>query len=405
MLPFQEACGHRRAAAPDSNHFVDAIAVQIGTGEAVRLPCLAVQLYFAFPCIGDALVRHVGKNVLPVGTSTEHQVRNAFAFFHKLDLSIALLEDVYALLRRKADFIADNDRPRRCRFDIVILLYRQPARKTRLHKLFPVQAIHVLAIAREADQRSIACAHAVKRDFRRRILLRKTFLHHRSIGNKERIAQGVEHLEGAVHRSDDQEFFAILFGMVDKDRATHGACKAHVTRELAAFNATVVDADRHADDRSREVHHAIAQEGVCGFFLAGVLRHVHRNLDTGVAALRRHRIRIAYRIDGLQRIELLLRILGGLAQVREQIRSRTVIVRILAEGILERLSNRKNPVGFNHRDTELVITQRIAAPEVCNAVFQSLAQVPFVHAPHRDTAGGPHRSCPCRQSGLSPFSC
>ena len=152
---------------------------------------------------------------------------------------------------------------------------------------------------------------------------------------------------------------------------------------MPAFNAAIVNANSHANRQRAVIHHAVAHEHVRRLFLAGLFRHVRRNLYAGVAALRRFRVRIARRPDALHRIVLLFL---GIAHVRQQIRTASVVVSIFAECVLERLANRKHLVGFDHRNSELVVTQRIAAPSVCNAVIQGFTQVPVVHAPHHDAA-------------------
>ena len=77
--------------------------------------------------------------------------------------------------------------------------------------------------------------------------------------------------------------------------------------------------------------------------------------------------------------------------MRQQIRTRSVVVGILAKRILERLADGEHPVGFHHRNSKLVVAQGVTAPEVRDAVLQRLAQVPVVHAPHHDAA----RRQPC----------
>ena len=135
-----------------------------------------------------------------------------------------------------------------------------------------------------------------------------------------------------------------------------------------------------------KVHHAIAHERIRCLFDARILRYVHRNLDSGIATLCRLGIRITGRTNRLDRIELLLGILIGLAQVRQQIRTRAIIIGIFAKRILERLADAQNAIGFNHCNTELVIPQSIATPEIRNAVFQGFAQVPVIHTPHDNAA-------------------
>ena len=177
-----------------------------------------------------------------------------------------------------------------------------------------------------------------------------------------------------------------MFGVVHEHRTTHRRIQAEFTWELAPFNAPVIDADSHAYNRRRIVHYAIAHEGVCRLFFAGTLRHVHRNLDAGITALRRLGVGISRRPNLREGLELLLGILGRDPLVRQQVRTASVVVRILPKRILERLADTQDTVGLDKRKTELVVTQGVATPEVRDAVFQRLAQVPFVHFPYGDTA-------------------
>ena len=141
-----------------------------------------------------------------------------------------------------------------------------------------------------------------------------------------------------------------------------------------------------------KIHHAVAHKGIGRLFDTGLFRDIHLDLNTGVTALGCHGIRITRGPDGRHRIKSQLGILRRLAQVRQQVRTRAVIISIFAKRILERLADTQDTVGFHHRNTELVVTQGIATPEVCNTVFQGFTQVPIVHAPHDNTT--------CRQSRI-----
>ena len=72
--------------------------------------------------------------------------------------------------------------------------------------------------------------------------------------------------------------------------------------------------------------------------------------------------------------------------MRQQVRSGTVIISIFAQRILESLTDAQDSVGFNHTDAELMVTQGVATPEVCNTIFKRFAQVPVVHTPHHNAA-------------------
>ena len=249
-----------------------------------------------------------------------------------------------------------------------------------------MQAINVLAVACHAHQRTVACAHAVQRDFAFRLIAVQRILLDDRICREQGVTQSVKHLERTIHGAHNQELFAILFRIVHKHSSTHGRGKANVARECSTVDASVVNTDGHTDLLRTKIHHAIAHERIRGLFGTGALRDIHRNLDSGIATLGRHGVCITGRTNRLDRIELLLGILSGLAQVRQQVCTRTVVVSIFAQRILERLTDAQDSVGFDHRNTELVIAQSIATPEVCNAVFQRLSQVPVIHAPDHNAA-------------------
>ena len=249
-----------------------------------------------------------------------------------------------------------------------------------------MQAVNILAVACHTHERAVACSHAVERNFAFSRVASQGLLHDRRIRREQCIAQRIEHLERTVRSPYDQKLFALVLGIIHEHDATRSRGKSDITRELSALDTPVVNANGHADRLCAKVHDAVTHEGVRSLFDASIFRHLHRNLDPGVAALCRHRICIARRANCLDRIELLLGILVRLAQVRQQVRPRTVIVGVFTDRILERLADTQDTVGLDHRNPELVIAQCIAAPEIRNAIFQGLTQVPVVHAPHHDTA-------------------
>ena len=177
-----------------------------------------------------------------------------------------------------------------------------------------------------------------------------------------------------------------VFGVVHEHRAAHRRIQANLTRELAALDTPVVNTYRHAKAQCRIVHYAVAHECVRSLFLARILRNIHLNPDSGIATHGGHRVRIARRANLRDRLEFLLGILGSFSLVRQQVHTRSVIVHVLAERVLERLADGKHAVGLHHRNPELVVAQGVATPEVRNAIRQRLAQVPVVHAPHHDAA-------------------
>ena len=206
--------------------------------------------------------------------------------------------------------------------------------------------------------------------------------HHR-ISHEERIAKSVHRLERSVFGGKHNRLTRFVIFVIDKDRTTHSPRKPHVTRELRIRDASIINANRYADNKRRKILHAIAHERVRSLFDAGVLRHIHRNLDTSIAALRRRRIRITRRQNRLDRIELLVL---SITQMREQVRAAAVIVSVLANRVLERLADAQHTIGFHKRNTELVVAIKIATPLVCKPVLQRFAQIPVVHLPHGNPA-------------------
>ena len=249
-----------------------------------------------------------------------------------------------------------------------------------------MQAVHILAVAGHAHQRSVACTHTVQRHILFRAFTGQSLLLDYRICREQGIAHGIEHLQRSVHGTHHQELFAFLFGVVYKYAATHSRSEAHIAGELGAVNASVIDADGHANLLRAKIHHAVAHKGIGRLFDTGLFRDIHLDLNTGVTALGCHGIRITRGPDGRHRIKSQLGILRRLAQVRQQVRTRAVIISIFAQGILEGLADAQNPISLHHGNAELVIAQGIATPEVCNAIFQGLTQVPIIYAPYDNAA-------------------
>ena len=294
--------------------------------------CRAFRSHIISKCglvVFGSTVCHIGN--IRVATSTIVTLGHYFTFFHIIGKG--------AFHRRIVNVSVNNDGASQSRINRNRFLRREPSHKTRLHKLIRMQAIHVLAIACHAHQRSVARAYAVKRHFCFGTIAVQGLLHNRGICREQGVAHRIEYLERSIHGAYNQEFFAVFFRIVYKHGATHGRGKTNVTREFGTIDASVVNANGHANLLRAKVHHAIAHERIRGLFNTGTLRHIHRNLDSGIAALGCHGVCITGRTDCLDRIELLLGILARLAQMRQQVRTRAVIVSIFAKGILERLAN------------------------------------------------------------------
>ena len=284
---------------------------------------------------------------------------------------------------------------------IHIILHRDASVKRRAHQMLLVQRINAFAIACKPDKRSIAWANTIKRNLHCLILFRNLLLHYRRVRHEQRIAKSIHRLERSIFRSKHNRLARFIIFVIDKYGTAHSIRKSHILRELRLFNASIVNANRYANDWCSKVNHAITHERICGPFDASILRNFHRNLDSRIATMRRRGIRITrrhnrisciwiiHRHDGLDCIKLLESIMlfvFGITQMREQVRSATKIVGIFAKSILERLANTQDAIGFHKRKPKLMVAKFISTPIVCNSVLERFTQIPIVHFPHGDTA-------------------
>ena len=284
---------------------------------------------------------------------------------------------------------------------IHIILHRDASIKRSAYQMLLVQRINAFAIASKPDKRSVAWAKTVQRNIHSLILFRNLLLHHRRVRHVQRIAKSVHRLERSVFRSKHNRLARFIIFVIDKYGTAHSIRKSHILRELRLFNASIVNANRHANDWCSKVDYAITHERICGPFDAGILRNFHRNLDSRIAAMRRRGIRITcrhnrlsciwkiHRHDGLDCIKLLEGIMlfvFGITQMREQVRAATEIISIFAKSILERLANTQDAIGFHERKPKLMVTKFVSTPIVCNTVLERFAQIPIVHFPHGNAA-------------------
>ena len=207
-------------------------------------------------------------------------------------------------------------------------------------------------------------------------------LNHR-VGHKQRIAKRIHRLECSIFGGKHNRLARFVIFVIDEHRATHSSFKPNVLRELRIFDTAIIDADGHTDNLSREIDNAIAHKRICSLFNASILRHFHGNLDTGITTLSRCRISITRRQNRFDGIKLFILCI---TQMRKQICTTAVIVSVFAKGILERLANAQDTVGFYKRKSKLVVTEILTTPLVCKTVFQRFTQIPIVDFPHGNAA-------------------
>ena len=71
--------------------------------------------------------------------------------------------------------------------------------------------------------------------------------------------------------------------------------------------------------------------------------------------------------------------------MREQVRTATVIVRIFANRILERLADAQNAIRFYKRKTVLVVAILFTTPKISGPILERLPQIPVIDFPNGNT--------------------
>ena len=201
-------------------------------------------------------------------------------------------------IRSKEQVRICNNRPSRSRLQFHHVLHRDARVQGCADQLVLVQRVDAIAIASKPDKRTEALSQTIQRNLLRQLFLGKVLLRDHRIRHEKRIAKGVHRLKRTIFRGKHNRLARLVIFVIDKYRTAHSSFKACVFRELRIFDAAVINANRHANDRRCKVDNAIAHECICSLFDTSVFRNLYRNLDSSVTTLRCRRIGIACRRNG-----------------------------------------------------------------------------------------------------------